>query len=277
MALVMKGTSRQSLAMSRALMDSSLASMNGEQASTLAADLFLITRTLDSSKSLLRALTDPSREAQGKAGVAQALFGQHVGANAAKLLEELVKARWSRSSDLANATEQLAVEAESAAANADGTLDALEAELFQFGRVVAGNSDLRAALVARNLGTSEQKGELVRSLLAGKVAPATLRLIVQLVMHPRGRHIEGGLNDFAQAAADRRNRMIAHVKSAIELTSAQQERLSAALTAELGRPMRVNVEVDKSVVGGLSIRFADELIDGTTVSRLAEASRRLAG
>jgi F-type H+-transporting ATPase subunit delta len=277
MALVMKGTSRQSLAMSRALMDSSLASMNGEQASTLAADLFLITRTLDSSKSLLRALTDPSREAQGKAGVAQALFGQHVGANAAKLLEELVKARWSRSSDLANAAEQLAVEAESAAANADGTLDALEAELFQFGRVVAGNSDLRAALVARNLGTSEQKGELVRSLLAGKVAPATLRLIVQLVMHPRGRHIEGGLNDFAQAAADRRNRMIAHVKSAIELTSAQQERLSAALTAELGRPMRVNVEVDKSVVGGLSIRFADELIDGTTVSRLAEASRRLAG
>ena len=277
MALVMKGTSRQSLAMSRALMDSSLASMNGEQASTLAADLFLITRTLDSSKSLLRALTDPSREAQGKAGVAQALFGQHVGANAAKRLEELVKARWSRSSDLANATEQLAVEAESAAANADGTLDALEAELFQFGRVVAGNSDLRAALVARNLGTSEQKGELVRSLLAGKVAPATLRLIVQLVMHPRGRHIEGGLNDFAQAAADRRNRMIAHVKSAIELTSAQQERLSAALTAELGRPMRVNVEVDKSVVGGLSIRFADELIDGTTVSRLAEASRRLAG
>jgi len=273
----MKGTSRQSLAMSRALMDSSLASMNGEQASTLAADLFLITRTLDSSKSLLRALTDPSREAQGKAGVAQALFGQHVGANAAKLLEELVKARWSRSSDLANAAEQLAVEAESAAANADGTLDALEAELFQFGRVVAGNSDLRAALVARNLGTSEQKGELVRSLLAGKVAPATLRLIVQLVMHPRGRHIEGGLNDFAQAAADRRNRMIAHVKSAIELTSAQQERLSAALTAELGRPMRVNVEVDKSVVGGLSIRFADELIDGTTVSRLAEASRRLAG
>ncbi|NBP92399.1 MAG: F0F1 ATP synthase subunit delta [Actinobacteria bacterium] len=277
MALVMKGTSRQSLAMSRALMDSSLASMTGEQASTLAADLFLITRTLDSSKSLLRALTDPSREAQGKAGVAQALFGQHVGANAAKLLEELVKARWSRSSDLANATEQLAVEAESAAANADGTLDALEAELFQFGRVVAGNSDLRAALVARNLGTSEQKGELVRSLLAGKVAPATLRLIVQLVMHPRGRHIEGGLNDFAQAAADRRNRMIAHVKSAIELTPAQQERLSAALTAELGRPMRVNVEVDKSVVGGLSIRFADELIDGTTVSRLAEASRRLAG
>ena len=277
MALVMKGTSRQSLAMSRALMESTLASMNGEQASALSADLFLVTRTLDSSKSLLRALTDPSREAQGKAGVAQSLFGAQIGAGAAKLLEELVKTRWSRSSDLSNAAEQLAVEAEAAAANADGTLDALEEELFQFGRVVAANTELRAAFAARNVGTSEQKGELVRSLLSGKVVPSSLRLILQLVMHPRGRHIEGGLSDFAQAAADRRNRMIAHVKSAIELTSAQQERLSTALTAELGRPMRVNVEVDKSVVGGLSIRFADELIDGTTVSRLAEASRRLAG
>jgi len=30
-------------------------------------------------------------------------------------------------------------------------------------------------------------------------------------------------------------------------------------------------------LGGLSIRFADEVIDGTIVNRLAEASRALAG
>ncbi|MFN9960266.1 MAG: F0F1 ATP synthase subunit delta [bacterium] len=45
----------------------------------------------------------------------------------------------------------------------------------------------------------------------------------------------------------------------------------------MGQPVRLNVEIDPTVIGGLSIRFADELIDATIVNRLAEASRALAG
>jgi F-type H+-transporting ATPase subunit delta len=53
--------------------------------------------------------------------------------------------------------------------------------------------------------------------------------------------------------------------------------LVAALTKQLGQPVRVNVEVDPSVVGGLSVKFADELVDGTLVNRIASAGRTLAG
>jgi F-type H+-transporting ATPase subunit delta len=59
------------------------------------------------------------------------------------------------------------------------------------------------------------------------------------------------------------------------MSDVQVSRLNAALAKQIGRNVRINVEVDKSVVGGISIRFADELIDGTVVSRLAEAGRRL--
>jgi F-type H+-transporting ATPase subunit delta len=51
----------------------------------------------------------------------------------------------------------------------------------------------------------------------------------------------------------------------------------AALTKDLGQPVRVNVEIDPSVVGGLSVKFADELVDGTLVNRIATAGRALAG
>jgi F-type H+-transporting ATPase subunit delta len=95
------------------------------------------------------------------------------------------------------------------------------------------------------------------------------------VDHPRGRNLEAGLNHFAQAASERRNQVIAHVKSATAMSDAQVSRLSAALAKQVGRNVRINVEVDKGVVGGISIRFADELIDGTVASRLAEAGRRL--
>jgi F-type H+-transporting ATPase subunit delta len=36
------------------------------------------------------------------------------------------------------------------------------------------------------------------------------------------------------------------------------------------------VEIDPTIVGGVAVRFADELIDGTLSSRIAQAGRELA-
>jgi F-type H+-transporting ATPase subunit delta len=48
------------------------------------------------------------------------------------------------------------------------------------------------------------------------------------------------------------------------------------LSKEIGQNIRVNVETDPKILGGVSIRFRDELIDGTIVSRMAEANLALA-
>jgi len=39
----------------------------------------------------------------------------------------------------------------------------------------------------------------------------------------------------------------------------------------------VNIEIDTHVLGGVSVRFADELVDGSVVNRLANAGRALVG
>ena len=77
---------------------------------------------------------------------------------------------------MVDAIEQLAIEAMVLAAEADGALDDLEDELFRFGRVVAGQPDLRAALADPSL-PAERKQALLSALLDGKVTPVTLRLI----------------------------------------------------------------------------------------------------
>jgi F-type H+-transporting ATPase subunit delta len=65
------------------------------------------------------------------------------------------------------------------------------------------------------------------------------------------------------------------VKSSIALNSAQQEKLVSSLTKKIGQSVHLNVEIDPSVIGGVSVRFGDEVIDGTIKNRLAEASRTL--
>jgi len=97
------------------------------------------------------------------------------------------------------------------------------------------------------------------------------------VDHPRGRNIEAGLNDFASAIAQIKDRQIAHVISATALNNEQINRLAKSLTKVFGRDIKVNASVKPEVVGGMSIRVADELIDGTLLTRISQADRLLAG
>jgi F-type H+-transporting ATPase subunit delta len=61
------------------------------------------------------------------------------------------------------------------------------------------------------------------------------------------------------------------------LTDSQKVRLETSLAAQVGQPVRINVEVDSNVIGGVSVRFGDEIIDGTISTRLANAGRALVG
>ena len=46
---------------------------------------------------------------------------------------------------------------------------------------------------------------------------------------------------------------------------------------QYGRPVHLNLVVDPSVLGGVSVEIGDDVIDGTVSSRLDDARRRLAG
>ena len=269
------GASRQSLTSARASLDSVLKSLSIADSSTLASDLFVVVATLDSSTPLRRAITDGSRDAASKAALASELFGKSISAHALKLVSELSALRWSSPSNLGDVLEQLAVESEASAANIANELERMEEELFAFSRIVVGDAELRQALNSTKY-SSEGKRVLVAKLLGQKISASTTRLIGHLVSGLRGRNIESTINFYSAAIAARRERVIAHVRSAVVMTDAQKEKLIKTLSQKIGQPVQLNVEIDETVLGGLSIRFADELIDATIVSRLADAGRALA-
>jgi F-type H+-transporting ATPase subunit delta len=67
------------------------------------------------------------------------------------------------------------------------------------------------------------------------------------------------------------------VTSAVPLSDRQKQRLGAALAAVYGHQMHLNLEVDPEVLGGVSVRVGDEVIDDTVAARLDDTVRRLAG
>ena len=272
---VFGGVSRESSATARQLLDATLKGMSVEQVIKLAGELFGVVAILDSSTPLRRALTDSSRGAAEKAELVSNLLGKSTSREGVKLMSELAALRWSNPSNLGDIVEQLAVEAEASAANLVNELDRLEQELFDFSRIVIADSEFRQALSASKY-TSEGKRVLVAKLFGGKVSASTSRVFGHLVSGLRGRNIERTIAFYAGATTARRERVIAHVQVAIALTEVQQEKLQKALTEKIGQPVRLNVEINPTVMGGFTIRFADELIDATIVSRLADAGRALA-
>ena len=273
--IVLGGSSRQALLALRGALDEQLKGASSAECTALSADLFKALGAVGSSVGLRRALTDPARDHASKTALINDLFGSQIGAKAVSLLVSAASFRWSSSSEIADAIEQIAVEAEATAANGENTLDRVEEELFLFSRLIVTSNELRLALNDR-ADSTDRKVALVDSIFAAKAAPSTVRLLEALVGGTRGRSIEAALSAFAHAVSARRNRLVAVVRSVIALTPAQSEKLAASLTKQVGQPVHINTEIDPSVLGGIEVRFADEIIDGTISNRLAEASRALA-
>lgn len=284
----MMGASRQALAAAQerleALVDSSSEFAQGatgavEATTRLAGDLASVTVLLDREVSLRRVLTDPAQPGEAKAELAGRLLSGQVGGEAVDLISGMVRSRWSASRDVVDAVERLADSADLAAAERAGELDAVEDELFRFGRIVATSPELRSALSGKDEGERSRsaKGSLVRGLLGGRASDITERLVSRLVERPRGRSLEVGLEALTTLAAERRGRSVAVVTSAVPLSDTQRERLGAALGRFYGRPVQLNLDVDPGVLGGISVRIGDEVIHGTVADRLDEVTRRLAG
>ncbi len=271
---ILGGSSRASVLTLRKSLADLVSKQSATDAAQFSADLFTVLTVLSSSVGLRRALTDNSRDAASKAELISNLFGKNVTEAAKTLFSQAASLRWSNPAEIADAIENLAVESASTAAAKSGELEKLENQLFDFARVLIANPEFRQALNTAS-DTDASKVSLLESVVNGKYSLHTINLLKRVVVLRRGRSIDATLSTYSHYVSNSRNRLVAHVKTAIALTDSQTSSLIAALTKQMGKEVHINIEIDPKVLGGISIRYADDVIDGTVVNRLAEASRAL--
>jgi F-type H+-transporting ATPase subunit delta len=271
----MQGVSRGSLVEVRGKLDSVLSGDAKKDAAAkqqVGEELFAVLEVLDRNAQLRRMLSDPAVDADRRERLAADLFAEQLSAPASEILTSLVRASWGKPQDLIGATDELAAQALFAMAEQVDVLDEVEDELFRFGRILDREPALRRALTDPSL-PDDRKRETLSALLGDKVQAATMVLVREVVLRPRGRTIDRGLEEYGRLAAARRERLVAQVRTAVALTSKQLEHLAASLESRLGHPVALNVELDPDLVGGLTVRVGDVLFDGSIAHRLALARR----
>lgn len=252
-----------------------VATAAGADGTTLADQLFTVVDALDGSGSLRRALTDPARDGAAKAALVNELFASF-DERVRTVVSEFVTQRWSDEADLGDSIEAAGEAALLAQADADGSLGRVEEELFTIERRLETSRELLAALGDRSAAPQARAGVL-EDVLGGKAADVTQALVLRKVVAPRGVQLLPAVKALVAAAAHRQTRLVARVTTAVEPTAAQRKRLASILASAYGREVQLNVAIDPAVVGGMKIQVGDEVVDGTVVSRLADARRRLVG
>lgn len=242
----------------------------------LSGELFSVAGLLTTEPQLRSVLADSGQPLAVREALVQQVLGGKVSDLTVALVVLAASQRWAEDLDLVMALEQLAAEAAFMVADANGSLEATEEELFRFGRAVDASPELQMALTSPSQ-TAATKAHVVADLLQGRSTEATRQVLEYSVGHLHGRRIDAVIDELCDLAAEQRERVVAEVRVAAPMDDDQKRRLAEVLTKLKGRPVRLNVAVDPAVLGGAHVRIGDEVIDGTVASRLENASRAILG
>lgn len=251
-------------------------SVSGKSAVESATGLLAAAQVIETELQLRNLLTDGGRTPESRSKLASELFLNKINADAVKILTATVSMRWSSGKELVQVLEQAGYRVLFSAAESEQVLDRVEEEVFRFARLVAQNGELQMGLTNPAY-EADAKAKLISNLLSDKAHPYTVKVLSHVASHLRGRRTDRVFEEVADLAAARRSRLRAKLRVAIQLDEKQRTRLTDALTKIYQKPIHLDEVIDPSVIGGIEVRIADDVIDGTIAGRLRQARHQVAG
>jgi F-type H+-transporting ATPase subunit delta len=106
----------------------------------------------------------------------------------------------------------------------------------------------------------------MRQVLEG-LNPLVMNLMLLLVSRGRLRLLAGIVEEYGRLVDEHEGLAHAAVTAAVPLEPEERQKLTARLGELVGRKISVSEAVEPSIIGGLSIRVGDKLIDGSTKSK----------
>ncbi len=158
---------------------------------------------------------------------------------------------------------------------AAGNVPALESEVSGVLDLLDRRPEI-CEFLANPLVANEGKVSALDTLLKGKISPVLRHVLLILMEQGHWGHLRAIAASFAEMAGTRAEQSEGELISAVPLSAGKIEELEAAMSARLKRVVKFHVRVDPGVIGGVSARVGDVIIDGTVSRRLEQLQEALA-
>ena len=156
-------------------------------------------------------------------------------------------------------------------------VDAYQDELEAVLRIVGNESEFHDFLLnpQKNLAT---KKTVLENVFDRNVRENILHLLLLLLDKGRMEAFPDICSAYAEMADEYRNILTITVTSALPLDPEQIERIGEKFRVLYhGASVRMNVETDPSLIGGIKVAVGDKLYDGTVKGKLSKMRSALAG
>lgn len=160
-------------------------------------------------------------------------------------------------------------------ADESGLSAAIDKDMTELGAMMASSGDLdrlaSSPLIPRY---RQEQGFLAIAEKAG-FQKLTKNFIGILARNRRLPQLSGIIAAFKNELARRRGEMEAKIKTAAALTPAQTKQLQDSLSQAMGSHVTLNVEVDRDLLGGMTITVGSRLIDDSVRGKLDRLRRAM--
>ena len=144
------------------------------------------------------------------------------------------------------------------------------------GRVV---NVIKQPNVARLIGSPKlaykEKAEIFIGLFQGEIQNKTANFLKVLGEAKRLSLLPDILNEYQKLLAKKNKLNNVLITTAFELSEAQEEQLDGLLKKRYGKNLSTKVVVNKDLIGGLTIKSGDEVIDLSTKGKLLKLKKQI--
>ena len=121
----------------------------------------------------------------------------------------------------------------------------------------------------------KEKAEAFIGLFRGEIQKKTTNFLRVLGEAKRLSLLPDILNEYQKLEAKKNKLNDVLITSAFELSKTQEEQIEGLLKERYGKNLSTRVEVNKNLIGGLTIKSGDEVIDLSTKGKLLKLKKQI--
>jgi len=162
-------------------------------------------------------------------------------------------------------------------ASQSGAIDAIEKDMVSLQKALTESQDLNS-LIGNPVYSKEQQLKAVQSI-AQKASfhQMTINFMGVLAMNGRLAALSAILHAFFVEMERRHGVLEAKIVSAFPLNETQQRHLMDTLSQKTGKSIRLNLQLDKSLLGGMVVTVGSRMIDDSLKTRLSQLKLAMIG
>lgn len=135
--------------------------------------------------------------------------------------------------------------------------------------LISTNQEFYEVIKHPQISTSKKKKTFI-SIFKGNIDEELLSFLLILIEKDRILYLREKLDQMEKIHLERKNTLLAQVKSVVPLSEEQSKALTGKLEKKYDKKIILEYEIDKSIIGGLYVRVGNDVIDGSVKSKLDE-------